>query len=359
METESTSKDLVGAYLAHTVLDPSGRRVLLRAGTRLTPRILGLLRRHGIERIEISHTPLAVVGGSIDASLRDEAASAASDFTQCALAGVDCGDTAARVARSTEQLVSEVQQLRRVRYNLRHLRAWDEYTFHHSIQVAELSVVIGQELGLTDDELTRLAIGASLHDIGKAAIPLQILHKPAPLTAPEYEIIKTHPRAGWEMVRRTADFWHTSTIVLLQHHERLDGSGYPQGLGADDIYFFSRIVAVADCFDAMRADRGYRGPVPGGKVLAYLMANAGVRLDEEAVAGLLARCNLFPDGETIRLTDGTLAEVVAQNPEDLLHPLVRLLDAPRQEGAPELLDLAASGLEIDVIVDEGPPLPED
>ncbi len=352
MDARPTSGDLVGAYVARTILDGSGRRVLLRAGTLLTPRVLRLLARHGIERLEVSDTPPIVAGGSIDQAIRDRAAAATADFAQAALGAGDAGESAARVERSAVEIVQHVQQLRRVRYNLRHLRAWDEYTFHHSIQVAELAVVIGQGMGLSDDELTRLAIGASLHDIGKAAIPLQVLHKPGRLNDEEYDIIKTHPRLGWRMVRRAADLWHTSTIVLLQHHERLDGTGYPDGLRSDEIYLFSRIVAVADCYDAMRADRGYRGPMPAAEVLAILAREADTSLDARAIQALLARVNLYPDGEVVRLSNGRVALVTEQNPGDLLHPLVELLPEIGESEGHVMLDLASSGLDVLEIVAE-------
>ncbi len=357
MDARPTSADLSGAYVARTVLDGSGRRVLLRAGTLLTPRVLRLLARHGIDRIEVSDTAPIVLGGSIDQATRDRAANATADFAQAALTGADAGESAARVERSAQEIVLQVQGLRRVRYNLRHLRAWDEYTFHHSIQVAELAVVVGQGMGLSGDELTRLAIGASLHDIGKAAIPLEVLHKPSRLTAEEFDLIKTHPRLGWQMVRRAADLWHTSTIVLLQHHERLDGKGYPDGLRSDEIYLFSRITAVADCYDAMRADRGYRGPMPAAEVLAVLAREAERGLDGRAVQALLARVNLYPDGEVVRLSDGRLALVMEQNPGDVLHPLVELLPASDGSDGPVMLDLASSGLDVLEIIAErtGPP----
>lgn len=352
-ETRSTSKDIIGAYLARTVLDAGGR-VLLKAGTLLTPRLQRLLVRHGIERVEVSSTPLLVAGGAIDRATRDEAAAASADFAQAALAGNATEEHAARVERCAMDIVQQIQGLRHVRYNLGHLRAWDEYTFHHSIQVAELAVVIGQELGLSDDELARLAIGASLHDIGKAAIPLWLLHKAGRLSAEEYGVIKTHPRLGWQMVRSAADLWHTSTIVLLQHHERLDGSGYPGGLHGPDIYPFSRIVAVADSYDAMRADRGYRGPMPAAEVLAILSREAGRRLDERAVKAVLDRVNLLPDGEVVRLSDGRLAEVAAQNPGDPLHPLVEVLAGQDERDASQMLDLASSGLEVlEIIASRG------
>lgn len=351
-DTRSTSADLVGAYLTRTVFDASGRQVLLKAGSLLTPRILRRLVLHGIERVAVSMTPLMVAGGALDQATRDRAAAGVADFARVAIAGGDASESAAHVARAAEEIVHEVRRLRQVRYNLRHLRAWDEYTFHHSIQVAELAVVIGQELGLADEELTRLAIGASLHDIGKEVIPLEVLHKAGRLTAEEFDLIKGHPRLGWTLVRRAADLWHTSTIAVLQHHERLDGTGYPDGLQGDEIYGFSRIVAVADTYDAMRADRVYRDPLPAAEVLAILTREAGTRLDAAAVAALVARVNFCPDGEVVRLSDGALAEVILQNPHDVLHPVVRLV--PSSEGQlSQDIDLAGSALDIVEILPGG------
>lgn len=133
----------------------------------------------------------------------------------------------------------------------------------------------------------------------------------------------------------------------------------PDGLRSDDIYLFSRIVAAADCYDAMRADRGYRGPIPAAEVLAILSREAGRALDERVVQALLARVNLFPDGEIVRLSDGRAAEVALQNPGDPLHPVVRLVQGDLRTDSPDVLDLSAGGLEIVTIVPEHPPATRD
>ncbi len=158
----------------------------------------------------------------------------------------------------------------------------DPYTARHQRSVGELSYAIGRELGLESDRLEGLYLGALLHDIGKVALPEAILRKPARLTPDEYALVKTHVQAGCNILAKVAFPWPIHTIVA-QHHERLDGSGYPQGLAGEGICLEARIVAVADVFDAMSERRPYR-QVSGIRVaLEELDRSAGTTLDRDAV----------------------------------------------------------------------------
>jgi PAS domain S-box-containing protein len=133
----------------------------------------------------------------------------------------------------------------------------DPYTAGHERRVAEIAVAIGKELGLDALQLEGLKVGGYLHDVGKMSIPVEILCKPGKITSIEYELIKVHPLAGYDVIKDVDFPWPVAQIAL-QHHERLDGSGYPQGLKGDDILFEARIMAVADVIEAMASHRPYR-----------------------------------------------------------------------------------------------------
>jgi HD-GYP domain-containing protein (c-di-GMP phosphodiesterase class II) len=133
----------------------------------------------------------------------------------------------------------------------------DPYTAGHQQCVADLAHAIGTELGLPDEQLHGLHLAGTVHDLGKIRIPVQILGKPGKLTALEFSFIKTHPQAGYEILKDVEFLWPIAQIVL-QHHERLDGSGYPQGLKAGQILLEARILAVADVVEAMTSPRPYR-----------------------------------------------------------------------------------------------------
>jgi HD-GYP domain-containing protein (c-di-GMP phosphodiesterase class II) len=145
--------------------------------------------------------------------------------------------------------------------------------------------VLANLLGTTDaTALGEIAAAALLHDIGKRHIPAHILNKPGKLTDDEWELIREHPTTGFREVATREDLTWAQLMVIYQHHERLDGSGYPCGLPSEEIHPWAKICAVADVFDALTCHRPYRGPMPRKEVCEYLEKHAGVWFDAEAVA---------------------------------------------------------------------------
>lgn len=167
------------------------------------------------------------------------------------------------------------------------VEARDPYTKGHSEKVARLAARVGERLGLAPERVRTLYQAGLLHDIGKIAIPDAILNKPDRLTAEEYALVRTHPVRSEEMVRRLPSLRPTLAAVRW-HHERLDGSGYPDGLRGEAIPLEARIMAVADVFDAMTSGRSYRPAFPPGAVLAYLRSGAGRLFDPRCVDALCA-----------------------------------------------------------------------
>ncbi len=158
----------------------------------------------------------------------------------------------------------------------------DPYTAGHQQRVAELCVAIGRKLDLTEDRLEGLRLGATIHDIGKIYVPAEILNRPGKLTAPEFEIIKSHPQVGYEIIKDVKLPWPVADMIL-QHHERLDGSGYPQGLKGDEIILEARILAVADVIEAMSSHRPYRPGLGLDAALTQIRQEAGTKLDPQVV----------------------------------------------------------------------------
>jgi HD-GYP domain-containing protein (c-di-GMP phosphodiesterase class II) len=163
--------------------------------------------------------------------------------------------------------------------------AKDPYTQGHSIRVSELSVAIGEAMGLLEDEMHDLRIGSLLHDIGKIGIPDHILLKPGKLTEEEYRTIQSHPLIGSNIMGHVK-LLKNSLPAIEQHHERLDGSGYPLGLKEHQMDLMGKIVGVADVYDAMTTDRPYRPAFSSQEVLTYLSAKTGAQFDAECVEAL-------------------------------------------------------------------------
>jgi putative nucleotidyltransferase with HDIG domain len=163
------------------------------------------------------------------------------------------------------------------------LEARDPYTAGHSLRVAEYSLMIGEEIGLSDLELEVLRHGATLHDIGKIAVKQEVLNKPGRLTDEEFEHIKIHPVVGREILEPIEDFKEMLDLVYY-HHERIDGRGYPEGLKGDHIPVLAQIVAVADTYDAMTSDRPYRQGMHPERALAIMKEVSGSQLNPDLVA---------------------------------------------------------------------------
>ncbi|HLO98313.1 MAG TPA: HD domain-containing phosphohydrolase [Fimbriimonas sp.] len=170
------------------------------------------------------------------------------------------------------------------------LEARDEYTRGHSHRVCEVSLLIGEKLGLVPEALEELRIGTTLHDIGKIGVPDHILNKPGRLDDAEFKVMRTHPVIGYEICR-PLQLSEGILMIIRNHHEKLDGSGYPDGLKGGELPLSLRIVCVTDAFDAMSSRRPYRGVMDLNHVVAELSRGAGVQFDPVVVEALKEQLN--------------------------------------------------------------------
>ena len=193
------------------------------------------------------------------------------------------------VALSNASLIEELDQLywQTVAALARAIDAKSHWTLGHSERVAKLAIKIGRVLGLSSKELDALHRGALLHDIGKIGVPTAILDKPGKLTDEETRVIRTHPRAGARILEPITGYAEVVPIVL-QHHERYDGLGYPDGVAGEAISLGGRILAVADVFDALISDRPYRAAWERERVIEYIDHEAGHHFDPKAVQAFLS-----------------------------------------------------------------------
>lgn len=226
---------------------------------------------------------------------------------------------------SVEQILAEILQNRDVQVSLNDIGAADEYTFQHSVSVAVYSLLMGRELGYNNTKMQMLAMGTLLHDIGKVLLDPSILYKTQNLSADEYEYVKQHPLAGYQMLRRNSNLPEASIQIAYTHHERLDGSGYPRGLKEEQLSEFSRIAAIADVYDALTTDRCYRGRWPSHKVIDLLIKNSGTEFSPDLVHLFIQQIAVYPNGSMVRLSDGTIGLVKDQNKNVPLRPVIRVI----------------------------------
>jgi putative nucleotidyltransferase with HDIG domain len=178
-------------------------------------------------------------------------------------------------------LSNQIREMTRI---VEQVEAKDYYTRNHSSQVQIYSIKIAEKLRLSPEKIDDIAWAGILHDIGKIIIPDEILNKPGSLSPEEFDLIKTHPTEGKRMIDGT--LLEPLSEIIAQHHERLDGSGYPRGLKADKIILGARIIAVADAFDAMTTDRPYKKGMDRDTAIKELKSLAGIQFDPKVVAAL-------------------------------------------------------------------------
>lgn len=203
---------------------------------------------------------------------------------------------------------------------------YDEYLYQHSFQVALYSIAIAKELDYSYKELRLIGIGAMLHDVGKMAVPANILSKPGRLTEEEFEIMKQHTNYGFDILRNL----HTISLMVahcaFQHHERLDGSGYPRGLVDYEIHPYAKVIAVADVFDAVTSDRVYRKKMLPSQGLEIIEAGCGTLFDSRVVEAFKRSIVHYPNGTIVLLCDGRRGIVAKQNIHHLDLPWIRVFE---------------------------------
>lgn len=238
--------------------------------------------------------------------------------------------------------------------SLARLKTQDDYTYMHSMAVCALMVALGRQMGLDDAACRDAGLAGLLHDLGKAAMPLDILNKPAKLSEAEFAVMRTHPVRGFEMLQEARGASEAAMDVCLHHHERTDGRGYPHRLPADQLSTLARMGAVCDVYDAITSNRPYKvGWDPSQSI--SLMASWKGQFDDTVFRHFVRSLGIYPNGSLVRLASGRLAVVMEQNPHALVSPIVKVFySATRDQAIPPLvLDLAAG--EPDRITDREPP----
>jgi len=204
------------------------------------------------------------------------------------------------------------------------MQARDDYTYRHNLAVSMFSNLRGGWLGMDKQELAQLTTAALLHDVGKMLVPDYILNHPGKLTPEQFDEVKKHTVYGYEILKSTTGVTHRQAMVALQHHERLDGSGYPYGLTASKIDLFSRIVSVVDVFHAMTSKRVYRDASPFYEVLLQISKDAYGPLDPRITNLFIRKIMATLTGQQVMLTDGRTGVIVMVPEHDPTRPLVQV-----------------------------------
>ena len=234
------------------------------------------------------------------------------------------------INRIAEELLENVLENKNVLLSLVDIKSMDNYTYSHSVNVAVISIVLGISLNLSKKNLIYLCIGALIHDIGKSLIPKEILQKPGRLTPEEFEIIKRHSRYGYNLLGKFSDLSSHIKLIVIQHHERFDGLGYPNGIKGDEISYLARIVSIADVYDALTSDRPYKRAMCPNDALEYLMSNSDTLFDFDMLNVFCKIVIPFPQGTIVSLSNGNIGIVEKTVPNFPLRPIVKIVKSERQ-----------------------------
>jgi HD-GYP domain-containing protein (c-di-GMP phosphodiesterase class II) len=211
---------------------------------------------------------------------------------------------------------------------LMNMNVLNNYVYQHSLNVSIYTTMLGMAAGYSRDELMTLGLGSLLHDIGKTKIRWELLRKPGPLTPEEYEEVKKHTEFGFKMLKDEPNMPLIAAHCAFQHHERLDGSGYPRGLKGTEIHEYARWIAIADSYDAMTTHRAHRDAMLPHQAMEILFAGVGTLYEQSKVAFFRDHVAIYPIGVTVKLNTGEKGVVIDINPAAPQRPVVRVLTDP-------------------------------
>jgi putative nucleotidyltransferase with HDIG domain len=243
-------------------------------------------------------------------------------------------------AASIENLADAVTENRTALIALAAMKKYDNYTFTHMVNVSILTMAQARALGIEGRLLREFGLAALMHDIGKVKTPKDILNKPSKLDDREFAIMKRHTIDGAALLRQTPEMPALSPVVAFEHHLRLDGQGYPDGVKRDTLNLATMLCSIADVYDAMRSQREYQEAFPTDRILAVLKRNDGLQFDQHLVRRFVQLMGIYPPGTVVALSDGRLGIVTAIHAPSPDRPSIRVLvNADAAPVAGEELDL--------------------
>ncbi len=224
-------------------------------------------------------------------------------------------------ANITNDLLDAIDSNNAIAIDINELKTSDEYTFKHSVDVATIAMILAKRQGLPRQDIYQIGVAGLLHDVGKTRVPLEILNKPGRLDEKEFEVMKQHSVYGYRMVKDKPNFNEAISLAVLQHHEKINGLGYPMGVNEKQITPYAKILSVADIYDALVTERPYKQAFSQRDAVEMIMSMTN-ELDMGAMKSFLESMILYPVGSVVDLSNGEKAKVVRNSPHYILRPTV-------------------------------------
>ncbi len=319
-----------GMILAKPVLGSTGQ-ILLKSGVEIKPQYISYLQRLGVNDLYVRDDRIqdVVVSDVIKAETRHEARLLVKRIMSnlqspgCQVKSINIQDK--EVVKTVNRIIEELINNKDLIVQLVDIRTKDDYLFAHSVNCAVLATLVAVKMNYDQKTLKLLATGSLLHDIGLVTVPEHILKKPDELTEDEFETIKKHPEYGFAIFKKSPLFNARAGAVILQHHERCNGRGYPRGLKSERINNLAKIVSIADAYDAMTSEKFHRQSYYPHQAVEMLMSMGGEYFDMAILHHFLSTIAAYPVGFHVFLSNGESGLVIANNPGMTLRPVVRVL----------------------------------
>ncbi len=330
LSTKSLQKNMT---LAKPIYNGKGQ-VLVSEGVPLTPRIIDRLIELGITYVYISDpfTNDIEIKSPISEKTKKEAIQTIEQTFEVIKKGKSLSKVflfeqlGKKFSFVVRDILEQIKNHKDVISLLSEVSAYDHYIFTHSLNVTIYSLALGVELKLPQRKLEELGMGAMLHDVGKMLVPYEILTKPGKLTNEEYHVIQKHAEDGFYILRNVPNLPLVAAHCAYQHHERLDGSGYPRSLVGENIHYYSRILAITDVYDAVTSNRVYRQAMLPHEGLEILYAGAGTKCDLIMIEAFRRSIASYPTGVTVHLNDCRKGIVIKQNTGTSDRPVIRIIE---------------------------------
>jgi len=327
-----------GEILAQNIIN-ANNQIMLMGGSILNDKLITKLKRYGVQSVYIKDPDMEPylkdqLKDTIKPEIRQQSISSIKKSIEKFQASIvkqkkssKYGDDGKELHEDIKaisgSLIDEILNAKNTKVAMMDIKSLQDYNYEHSVNVAVLSLIVGVEMGLNIEDLENLAIGAMMIDIGNRWVDDRILKKEGKLTDDEYEELKKHPRLGYEYITNNTILNAHIKCIIAQHHERINGSGYPSQMKGDKIHRLAKIVMIADVYDALTSDRGHRGAFPQYEALEFIMANAGTLFDFEIASIFSRKVVPYPVGTYVLLSNQQKGVVLENNANLPLRPKVR------------------------------------
>jgi putative nucleotidyltransferase with HDIG domain len=340
-----------GMRLGKNIYNEEGT-ILLAVNVELTQRLLDRLYGYGIDYLHIAdpRTDDIVIEDIIQDSTRVQAVGEIRSTFRKLMDdsgnknAVHYFDLGRKFRDLTGTIIDDLSSHPDAMLMLTNINLTDSYLFQHSLNVCIYATMLGLSFGYNREDLTTLGLGAMLHDIGKTKVPQDILRKTTQLTKEEFEEMKKHTTYGFQILKDEPNIPLISAHCAFQHHERVNGSGYPRGIEGNDIHEFARWIGLVDSYDAMTTTRVYRDPMLPHQALEQLFTGSGTLYDQDKIALFRDKIAIYPLGMQVTLNTGVSGIVSSMNISVPHRPIVRVLqdEAGQELNSPYEIDLSVN-----------------